>query len=60
MYRTGWVRCTLPLESIEFGVRELMRLRSEVIVTGPPALRTQLVMTAGRMARLHATPPSRR
>jgi len=31
----GWVRCTLPIESISHGVHELMRLREEVAILGP-------------------------
>jgi predicted DNA-binding transcriptional regulator YafY len=39
----GWVRCTIPLESAEFGIRELMRLGDEVEIISPPALRTQMM-----------------
>lgn len=49
----GWVRCTLPLESFDFGVRELLRLGEEVAVIGPPALRTQMARTAQRIAKVH-------
>ncbi|MFC5490811.1 helix-turn-helix transcriptional regulator [Dokdonella soli] len=58
--RRGWVRCRLPIESIDFGIRELMRLGIDVIVVGPPALREQLARTAGRIARLHARVPGDR
>lgn len=58
--RKGWVRCTLPLESFEFGVRELLRLGDEVQVTGPPALRVLLTETAERIARNHAKPVSKK
>lgn len=51
--RKGWVRCRLPLESIDFGVRELMRLGEEVVVLGPPALRAEMARRAGRMAEVH-------
>jgi predicted DNA-binding transcriptional regulator YafY len=51
--RKGWVRCTLPLESIDFGIRELMRLGDEVIVLGPPELRAQFAERAARIARVH-------
>lgn len=51
--RKGSVRCTLPLESLDFGVRELMRLGDEVEVIGPPALRAQLARTARRIAAIH-------
>jgi predicted DNA-binding transcriptional regulator YafY len=51
--RKGWVRCTLPLESVDFGIRELMRLGDEVIVLGPPELRKQLAGRAAKIARVH-------
>ncbi|HJT98025.1 MAG TPA: YafY family protein [Rhodanobacteraceae bacterium] len=51
--RRGWIRCTLPLESIEFGVRELMRLGEEVRVVGPAELRRRFVEAARRMVRVH-------
>lgn len=54
--RKGWIRCTLPLESLDHGIRELMRLGDEVQVLGPPALRAQLAETAERMAKNHAPP----
>jgi predicted DNA-binding transcriptional regulator YafY len=40
--RRGWVRCTIPLESGETGIRELMRLGVEVEVVSPVAIRTQM------------------
>lgn len=58
--RNGWIRCTLPLESIDFGIRELMRLGDEVRVLGPPALRAQFAASALRMARMHRMRQSRR
>jgi predicted DNA-binding transcriptional regulator YafY len=36
----GWVSCAIPIESIEYGVRELLRLGSDVEVLAPPALRS--------------------
>jgi predicted DNA-binding transcriptional regulator YafY len=53
--RKSWVRCRLPLESIDFGVRELMRLGDEVHVIGPPELRAKMAITAERMARAHGS-----
>jgi predicted DNA-binding transcriptional regulator YafY len=41
----GWMRCTIPVESVEFTVRELMRLGAEVEVVRPAALRKALVAT---------------
>jgi predicted DNA-binding transcriptional regulator YafY len=52
--RAGWVRCTLPIESFEMGVRELMRLGGDVNVIGPPALRSQLAESAARVVAVHA------
>jgi hypothetical protein len=58
--RKGWLRCTLPLESIDFGVRELMRLGDEVEVIGAAVLRAQLAATATRIARTHRARPASR
>ena len=52
--RKGWVSCTLPLESGDFGIRELMRLGDDVAVLGPPALRAQVAAAAQRIAKVHA------
>ncbi|HEV7491003.1 MAG TPA: YafY family protein [Rhodanobacteraceae bacterium] len=51
--RKGWFRCTLPLESIDFGIRELMRLGDEVVVIGPPEFRARFAAAAERMAKVH-------
>jgi len=51
--RDGWVRCTLPIESITHGVHELMRLREEVEILGPPELRKAMVDTLASMTRHH-------
>jgi predicted DNA-binding transcriptional regulator YafY len=51
--RKGWIRCRLPLESLDFGVRELMRLGEEVVVLGPAELRSRMAEVARRIARLH-------
>ncbi|HUH93186.1 MAG TPA: WYL domain-containing protein [Casimicrobiaceae bacterium] len=40
-----WVRCTIPIESPEYGVRELMRLGGDVEVVSPPALRARMAQT---------------
>jgi predicted DNA-binding transcriptional regulator YafY len=52
--RAGWVRCTLPLESFDFGVRELMRLGAEVNVLGPPPLRALMACSARQIVAAHA------
>jgi predicted DNA-binding transcriptional regulator YafY len=51
--RDGWVRCTLPIESITHGVHELIRLREEVEVLGPRELRKAMVDTLTSMTRHH-------
>jgi predicted DNA-binding transcriptional regulator YafY len=45
----GWVRCTLPIETISFGTRELMRLGDDVDVLGPPDLRAHWRKTLDAM-----------
>jgi predicted DNA-binding transcriptional regulator YafY len=58
--RNGWVRCRLPIESLDFGVRELLRLGDQVVVLGPPSLRSELARTAERIAKLHESRASKR
>ncbi len=38
----GWIRCTIPLESAEFGISELLRLGADVEVISPASVRTQI------------------
>ncbi len=57
--RQGWVRCTIPLENAEFGVRELLRLGHNVEVISPRSLRTQLKKTLRRILRNYASHSSR-
>lgn len=54
--RRGWIRCRIPLESIEFGVRQLLQLGDEIVVLGPPPLRAALAGAAARIAKTHRTP----
>jgi len=51
--RAGHVRCRLPLESLDVGMRELMRLGNEVEVLGPPELRLRFAEMLNAMARRH-------
>jgi predicted DNA-binding transcriptional regulator YafY len=51
--RDGWTRCRIPIESLSHGVQELLRLREEVELLGPPALRKLLVTTLAGMTRHH-------
>ncbi|MBI3676230.1 MAG: YafY family transcriptional regulator [Proteobacteria bacterium] len=57
--KQGWIRCTLPIESATFGVRELMRLGAEVEVLGPPALRAQMRVTLKAMDDIYRVAFSR-
>ena len=43
--RQGRVTCTVPIESADFGIRELMRLGDDVEVLGPAVLRVQMRRT---------------
>jgi predicted DNA-binding transcriptional regulator YafY len=53
--RQGWVRCVLPVESGDYGVRELMRLGDEVEVIGPASLRARMIALLASMARRHSS-----
>jgi len=46
----GWVRATLPIESVRHAHGELLRLGAEVEVLEPAELRTELAATAQTMA----------
>jgi len=46
----GWVACTLPIESLDDGVREVLRLGPDAEVLGPPALRAAMVETVAAIA----------
>jgi predicted DNA-binding transcriptional regulator YafY len=52
--RHGWMRCLLPVESGEYGIRELLRLGEDVEILGPPALRAQMAATLAAMHRRHS------
>lgn len=43
--RAGWVRCRVPLENFDLGVRDMLRLGEAVEVLGPPAFRAQVART---------------
>jgi predicted DNA-binding transcriptional regulator YafY len=58
--RAGWARCTIPIESLEGGVRELMRLGADVNVIGPPALRARMAATAACIVGIHASRAARK
>ena len=50
----GWVRCTIPLESAESGIRELMRLGDDVELISPASLRTQLAQKLRKTLRCYS------
>ena len=53
--RNGWVRCRVPLENFDLGVRDMLRLGEEVEVLGPPAFRAQMAKTLRAVAARYAT-----
>ena len=53
--RRGWVRCRMPIENIDYGVRELLRLGNEVTVVGPADVRKAVSETAHALAQHHGT-----
>ncbi len=48
--RDGWVRCRLPVENFDLGVRDVLRLGEEVEILGPPAFRAQVAKTLKNLA----------
>ncbi len=56
----GWARCTLPVESGDYGLRELMRLGDEVEILEPPDLRARLYDLLTAMSRRHTRPATSR
>jgi predicted DNA-binding transcriptional regulator YafY len=57
--KQGWIRCTIPVESSDFGIRELLRLGEELEVVGPPAFRSQVEVALRRMLRPYESRRSR-
>jgi predicted DNA-binding transcriptional regulator YafY len=47
----GWIRCTIPVESGDFGIRELLRLGEEMVVVAPAAFRCQVEQALRRILR---------
>ncbi|MGE0045549.1 MAG: helix-turn-helix transcriptional regulator [Hyphomonadaceae bacterium] len=50
----GWIRAEIPIESVDFAARQLLRLGAEVEVLEPPELRTRIAAEAMRTADLYA------
>lgn len=55
----GWMRCRLPLETFELGVRDMLRLGEEVDVLGPPAFRAQFILTLRRLSDRYGKDPAK-
>ncbi len=51
--RPGWVEASLPIDSIESAMLQLLRLGSEVEILDPPVLRSRMAAEAARMAALY-------
>jgi predicted DNA-binding transcriptional regulator YafY len=49
--RQGWLRCTIPVEAGDFGIRELLRLGEDLQVLGPAPLRLRVRQALRRMLR---------
>lgn len=51
--RHGWIRCQMPIESIEAGVKDLLRLDEEMEILGPAALRQKMRSVLSAMLQRH-------
>jgi predicted DNA-binding transcriptional regulator YafY len=51
----GWVKAEIPVESIEYATRQLLRLGAEVEIVGPPELRAGIAREAERVGAIYAT-----
>lgn len=49
----GWICCDIPIESIELGVRDILRFGAEVEVLAPLALRKAMLQTLEQIARFY-------
>lgn len=50
----GWVKAEIPIESIEFSTRQLLRLGADAEILAPLTLRNAVVREAKRLAALYA------
>jgi predicted DNA-binding transcriptional regulator YafY len=55
----GWIRCTIPVESGDFGIRELLRMGEEMEVLGPAPFRSQVEQALRRILRAYGPRRSR-
>ncbi|MDQ1035088.1 putative DNA-binding transcriptional regulator YafY [Streptomyces sp. V3I8] len=51
----GWVRATVPIESVEHAHAEFLRLGTDIEVLEPAELRTRIAATAAALARTYGT-----
>jgi predicted DNA-binding transcriptional regulator YafY len=51
--RGGWIRCTVPIESVPQAARDFMRLGDDIEVLWPPALRARIAAISTAMAQRH-------
>ena len=52
--REGWVEAEIPVESIEYSARQLLRLGAEIEVVSPPSLRAAVAAEVGKVAAIYA------
>jgi predicted DNA-binding transcriptional regulator YafY len=57
--KQGWIQCTIPVESGDFGIRELLRLGEEIEVIGPTTLRAQMREALRKVLRRYVSHRSR-
>ena len=50
----GWIEAEIPIESVDYATRQLLRLGAEIEVRRPVELRRALAREARRIAALHA------
>lgn len=58
--KNGRIRCTVPIETVAVGARDLLRLGEEVEVIGPPALRQEMAALLAAMLQRHESKPGAR
>ncbi len=52
----GWLRATVPIESVEHALSELLRLGADVEVVSPPELRARMAEESAALAELYCSP----
>ncbi|HUL67861.1 MAG TPA: YafY family protein [Burkholderiaceae bacterium] len=55
--RPGWSRVTIPIESVDHAVGQLLRLGAEAEARTPPALRARMRDTAAHLVQVYARSP---